>query len=267
MMPFKNENMQNQKKERRRDNLIYGRHTVIESLRSGKVKKVYFYKGMERKFQSELKSICDAECVPMSPVDSEYLQSRLGKSNHQGVLAEIIPFDYTDFDQILQMVEERKSACILVLAHLEDPGNLGAILRSSAAFNITAVILPNKRSALVNATVAKTSAGTLGMVPITVVANLRNAVNMLKERNMWVIGSDSSGSQDISEFEFPNRSVIIIGAESKGIPQLLLSECDYTVRIGINDAVDSLNVSAASAIFLYKASEVLRSDSDGGGLK
>ena len=175
-----------QRKERRRDNIIYGRHPVIEALKTNRVKKVYFYRGIEqRKFLTELKNLCTDNHIPISDVDHEYLQSRLGKSNHQGVLAEIKPFEYTDFNELVSVLKDREKAVILVLAHLEDPGNLGAIIRSASAFNISGIILPKKRSAQVNATVAKTSAGTLGIVPICVVSNLRNAVNQLKIENMW----------------------------------------------------------------------------------
>lgn len=250
----------NPKKTRHRDTIIYGRHPVLEALKRQIIKRVYFYKGMDKKFLEELKAICDEKNIPLKMVDSEYLTSRLGKSNHQGILAEVTPFEYTDFNSILQAVKNKKTACVLILAHLEDPGNLGAILRTAAAFDIDAVILPKRRSALVNATVAKTSAGTLGMVPVALVPNLRNVVQTLKENDLWVVGSDAEAETEISNFEFPSRSVIITGGESKGIPPLLLKECDYTVRIDINKDVESLNVSAATAIFLHAANVARRKE-------
>ena len=256
-MAYKNEKKQGREKTRQREKIIYGRHPVIEALKRQIVKRVYYYDGIEQKsFLFELRRMCDEKDVPLNAVDSEYLTSRLGRSNHQGVLAEVERFEYTDFNSLAQLVKAQETACILVLAHLEDPGNLGAILRSAAAFGIAGVIIPKKRSASVNATVAKTSAGTLGLVPVTLVPSLRNAINELKENDFWIVGSDSSAETEISDFEFPKRAVIIIGGESKGVPPLLLKECDYLIRIGITDDVESLNVSAASAIFLHKASEV-----------
>lgn len=244
------------KKSRRRDVVIYGRHPVLEALKRQIVKQVFYYRGIVQKaFLDELTSLCEEKNVQLSQVDQEYLTSRLGKSNHQGVLAEVNPFEYSDFNSILQKVKKLDKACILILAHLEDPGNLGSILRSAAAFDISGVILPNKRSATVNATVAKTSAGTLGMVPVALVPSLRNVVNILKKENFWVVGSDTDVETSISGFDFPDRSVIIIGGEAKGVPQLLLEECDYRIRIDINRDVESLNVSAATAIFLQKAYE------------
>ncbi len=255
-MANKNDKKQEREKTRQREKIIYGRHPVMEALKRQIVKRVYFYDGIEQKsFLFELRRVCDEKGIHLSAVDSEYLTSRLGRSNHQGVLAEVDRFEYTDFNSLVQLVKARESAYILVLAHLEDPGNLGAILRSAAAFGISGVIIPKKRSASVNATVAKTSAGTLGLVPVTLVPSLRNAVNELKENDFWTIGSDSNAHTEISDFEFPKRSVIIIGGESKGVPPLLLKECDYTIRIKITGDVESLNVSAASAILLHKASE------------
>ncbi|MBU1023737.1 23S rRNA (guanosine(2251)-2'-O)-methyltransferase RlmB [bacterium] len=249
----------NEKKSRQREKLIYGRHPVLEALKRQIVKRVFYYEGIRRDgFLSELVNTCDEKGIPLSKVDDDYLTSRLGKSNHQGVLAEVTPFEYTDFQSLLQSVRHDKPACILVLAHLEDPGNFGAILRSAAAFGISGVIIPKNRSVSVNATVAKTSAGTLGIVPVTLVPSLRNAVNALKEVDFWVVGSDANSEKEISDIEFPERSVIIMGGESKGVPPLLLEECDYHVRIDIAKDVDSLNVSAASAIFLQIASVTMR---------
>lgn len=256
-MENKNEKKPEREKTRQREKIIYGRHPVIEALKRQIVKRVYYYDGIEQKsFLFDLRQLCNEKDVPISAVDLEYLSSRLGRSNHQGVLAEVERFEYTDFNSLLQFVKDRETACILLLAHLEDPGNLGAILRSAAAFGIAGVIIPKKRSASVNATVAKTSAGTLGLVPVTLVPSLRNAVKELKENDFWVVGSDSEAKTEISNFEFPKRSVIVIGGESKGVPALLLKECDYQIRIAITDDVESLNVSAASAIFLQKASEL-----------
>lgn len=253
----------NEKKIRQREKLIYGRHPVLEALKRQIVKRIYYYEGIQQKgFLSELFDTCGEKGVQLSKVDNDYLTSRLGKSNHQGVLAEVMPFEYTDFQSLMQSVKHDKPACILVLAHLEDPGNFGAILRSAAAFGISGVIIPKKRSVSVNATVAKTSAGTLGMVPVTLVPSLRNAVNALKEIDFWVVGSDANSKKKISDIEFPERSAIIMGGESKGVPPLLLGECDYKVRIDIAEDVDSLNVSAASAIFLQTASVTMKKGTD-----
>lgn len=248
------------KKFKQRERLIYGRHPVLEALRRHIVRRVYYYENITNsKFYASLEDACEEKGVEMKAVDIKYLESRLGKSNHQGVLAEVLPFEYSSLESIVRSIRGKKTASVLVLAHLEDPGNFGAILRSAAAFNIDGVIIPNVRSVSVNATVAKTSAGTLGLVPIAQVANLRNAVEILKKEDMWAVGTSPDADRELSEIDFPERSIIVMGSESKGIPQLLLKECDFVVKIDISSDVESLNVSASTAILLYHASRVMKS--------
>jgi 23S rRNA (guanosine2251-2'-O)-methyltransferase len=247
-------------KIKQRDRLIYGRHTVLDALQRQIVKRVYYFENLKgSRFFTELEEICMLKGVDLKPVTEEYLESRLGKSNHQGVLAEVTPFEYYSLESIIHIIKGSKPASILMLAHLEDPGNFGAILRSAAAFGISGVIIPNVRSVSVNATVSKTSAGTLGLVPVAKVANLRNALIELKEENMWAVGTASEAKDDLMDIDFPSRSVIVMGGESKGVPPLLLKECDFQVRIGISPDVESLNVSAATAIMLHRASLAMKS--------
>jgi len=248
------------KKIRQRERLIYGRHPVLEALRQEIVKRVYYYENLKgSRFYSDLEKVCLEKGIDLKPVDNEYLESRIGKSNHQGVLAEVIPFQYSSLETIIESIKHAKVASVLILAHLEDPGNFGAILRSAAAFGIDGVIIPNVRSVSVNATVAKTSAGTLGLVPIAQVSNLRSALEKLKNEDMWAVGTAPDAHKELSEIDFPERSIIVMGGESKGVPQLLLKECDYIVRIDISSDVESLNVSAATAIMLYHVSMAMKS--------
>jgi len=246
-------------KIKQRERLIYGRHTVLDALQRQIVKRIYIYEKIEgSQFYRELEEIALSKGVDLKPVTNEYLESRLGKSNHQGVLAEVLPFEYYSLDSIIHTIKGAKPASILMLAHLEDPGNFGAILRSSAAFGINGVIIPNVRSVSVNATVSKTSAGTLGLVPVAKVANLRSALIELKNEDMWAVGTASDAKSELMEIDFPSRSVIVMGGESKGVPPLLLKECDYVVRIDISSDVESLNVSAATAIMLHRASIAMK---------
>ena len=246
-------------KIRQRERLIYGRHPVLDALQRQIVKRVYYFENLAgSRFYNELEDACLSKGVELKPVSDEYLESRLGKSNHQGVLAEVLPFEYYSLDSIIHIIKGTKPASILILAHLEDPGNFGAILRSAAAFGINGAIIPNVRSVSVNATVAKTSAGTLGIVPIAMVANLRSALIELKKEDMWAVGTASDAKDDLMEIDFPSRSVIVMGGESKGVPPLLLKECDYVVRINISSGVESLNVSAATAIMLHRASIAMK---------
>jgi len=248
------------KKIRQRERLIYGRHPVLDALQRQIVKRVYYFENLAgSRFYGELEEACIEKGVELKAVNEEYLVSRLGKSNHQGVLAEVLPFEYYSLDSIIHRIKGSKPASILMLAHLEDPGNFGAILRSSAAFGIDGVIIPNVRSVSVNATVAKTSAGTLGLVPVVRIANLRNALIELKKEDLWAVGTDADAKCDLMEIDFPSRSVIVMGGESKGVPPLLLKECDFVVRIKISSDVESLNVSAATAIMLHRASIAMKS--------
>lgn len=247
-----------EKRVKQRERLIYGRHPVLEALKQKIVRQVFFNENIASSgFYRELEQACLEKGVEMRAVDEDYFVSRLGRSNHQGVLAEVTPFSYSNVETIIESIKGLDHAVVLILAHLEDPGNFGAILRSAAAFGVNGVIIPNRRSVSVNATVAKTSAGTLGLVPVAMVANLRNALIRLKDEEMWAVGTDSGASQELSEIEFPSRSVVVMGGEAKGVPPLLLKECDYIVRIQISPDIESLNVSAASAIMLYHASKAV----------
>ena len=222
--------------------LVYGRNACLEYLQKGKVKKVY----LQKDFSNE--KILNCINQEYKIVD-KFTLDKMCDGIHQGVAIEVEDFKYSDIYDILE-----KPVCTLVmLDHLEDPHNLGAIIRTSEAFGIDGVIIPKDRSVLVNATVIKTSVGTALNVPVYQVTNLVDTINLLKNNGFWVIGTDMNGV-DYKKVDYKGKSVIVIGNEGKGISHLVEKNCDIIATIPMYGNVNSLNASVAAGVVLYEAS-------------
>ena len=171
----------------------------------------------------------------------------LAKNNHQGVILETGDYNYVDIDEFLN-----KDNCkIVILDHLEDPHNLGAIVRTVEASGIDGIILPLNRSVSVNETVMKTSVGALFNTKICQVTNLSNTIKLLKKNGFWFYGADMSGI-DYHDISFSDKSCLIIGNEGKGLQRIVREECDYIVSIPMYGKVNSLNASVAAGILIYE---------------
>ncbi|MCX7770050.1 MAG: 23S rRNA (guanosine(2251)-2'-O)-methyltransferase RlmB [Proteobacteria bacterium] len=222
--------------------LIYGLHPVINFLKYKKnvVKKVYCNSDVYKKYVRDLWS---------QPIilENRELRKLLNIDEHQGIVADISHFPYVNFEEA-----SKKSKIICILDHIEDPRNLGAIIRNALAFNIDLLVIPNKRACEVNSTVIKTSAGASAIVPVSMVPNINNAIRDLKNNGFWIYGLESQGSIALKDIKFDGKVVIVLGSEGKGIHNLTKKLCDYLVYIETDKKVSSLNVSSASAIAFYK---------------
>ena len=167
------------------------------------------------------------------------------KGNHQGILLEIEDYEYKPLDEI------EKEDVIIMLDHLEDPHNFGAIIRTVEAAGFKSIIIPKDRSVEVNQTVMKTSVGALENVKIAKVGNLVNTIKNLKEKGYWVIGTDMNG-QDYKTIDYTGKIVIIIGNEGRGMSRLVKENCDFIASIPMRGNVNSLNASVASALIIYE---------------
>ena len=172
---------------------------------------------------------------------------KLAKNNHQGIIMIVDDFNYTSIEEFYKM----NTGKIIILDHLEDPHNLGAIIRTVEASGIDGIIIPKNRSVEVNETVAKTSVGALYNVKISQVSNLNQTIKKLKDNGFWIIGTDMDGV-DYRSIDYPDKCVLVIGNEGFGISRIIKESCDYVVKIPMNGKINSLNASVAAGIMIYE---------------
>ena len=190
--------------------------------------------------------------VHREPMES--LDRRSQGLRHQGVLGEGGPFAYAAFEDLAATVREKgDAALVLALDGITDPHNLGAILRSAAAAAVDGIVLPERRSAMVNETVIRASAGTAGRVPLVRVVNLGRALDELKDRGAWIYGLDAgAGSRDYLQERFDASVVLVLGSEGEGLHEKIRERCDGLLRISMPGGTESLNVSASAAVMLFR---------------
>ncbi len=228
--------------------LVSGRNNVKEILknfqRDFKIKRAILSKNFNEK---DIISLLKTRKIDVFYEEKAKLDS-LVKNNHQGVILEVGDYVYSSLDDIIQ---NKEKCTILILDHLEDPHNLGAIVRTVEALGVDGIILPLNRSVSVNETVMKTSVGTLYDVKICQVTNLSNTIKYLKKNNFWLYGADMLG-KDLNNTEFSSRSAIVIGNEGTGLSRIIKESCDEIVSIPMTGKVNSLNASVAAAILMFK---------------
>lgn len=220
---------------------VYGKNVVKEYLNEKcKIKKAYIYeKFSDTNILNQLENI---PCEYLSKFDLDKIEN----GNHQGIILEVDDYKYTYIDDMLD------SRIIVILDHLEDPHNFGAIIRTCEAAGINSIVIPKDRSVKVNATVMKTSAGTLENVNISVVSNLVNVIKKLKKNGFWIIGTDMEGT-DYKNIDYTGKIALVIGNEGKGISKLVEENCDFIAKIPMYGTVNSLNASVAAALVIYEA--------------
>ena len=231
---------------------IFGRRSVMEALRAKRhLEEIWVAKNLKGKILQDLKEEAEKRGVEISTVDKNKLPEDL---NHQGIVAWAKSFEYQDLDNLLLHVKG-SPPLLLVLDHLEDPHNFGAILRTAEAAGVDGVIIPDKRSVEVTPIVSKVSAGASELVPIAKVTNIARCIEKLKEKGYWVFGLDPAEKQTIWEADLNLPCAVVIGNEGKGISRLVLNSCDFLLKLPMQGNITSLNVSVATAVFLY---EILR---------
>ncbi len=228
--------------------LIYGRNPVKEALRSGQIKTVYLTSGFhDQKFLDELK---ENGIKPIIVSNQEMDASCPGV--HQGVAAEIKKYNYSSLEEIITSGKGKKNSIIVMLDGINDPHNLGAIIRSCDVFGVDGIIVSKHNQVSLTATVAKSSAGAISYMKVAQVNNLNNAINTLKENGYWILSTDGMAKQDYNTITYDFPVVVIIGSEGYGVSQLLLKNSDYIVKIPMYGHVNSLNASVAAGILLSR---------------
>lgn len=229
---------------------IYGKNTVVEALKGDKtIHQVYIQDGSK---DQTIWNLCRKRNVPVSFVEKKMFQKELGNVVHQGVMAEIEQYRYYELEEILDSIPKGKQPLLLMLDGLEDPHNLGAILRTSDAVGVDGIIIGKNRSVGLNGTVAKVSTGAIDHVKVTRVTNLTRTLEQLKEKSFWVVGCDLENAKDYREVDYNMPLVIVIGSEGFGISRLVKKSCDLHVVLPMVGHVNSLNASTATAVMLYQ---------------
>jgi 23S rRNA (guanosine2251-2'-O)-methyltransferase len=235
--------------------VLFGLHPVEEAIRSGSRQLDHVSVARERRDDrlERLIELCRTAGVRVSLEPRDQL-TRLARTDaHQGVLAVVRERRFLRIEDLLAPAEAGQYRFFLALDGVEDPHNLGALLRTAEGAGVDGVILPERRSAPVTATVAKTSAGASEHVRIARVTNLVRALEQMKQRHIWVLGLDERGTPDYTEYDFRTNCVLVLGREGAGLHDLVKRTCDHLLRIPMAGQVSSLNVSVAGAVVMYEA--------------
>ena len=226
--------------------IISGKNPVIEAIKAGRQMEEIYLQEHTNKDVVRLASDHNIRYIWMTKQDI----SKILERGHQGIGAKVADYDYVDLDEAL--AKDKKFKLFLMLDGLQDPHNLGAVLRSCDAFGADGVILPKNRSVGLNATVAKVSTGAIEHVDVIQVTNLHQTIRKLKEQGFWIVGTDMDTNQSIHDIQVDTDLVLVIGSEGEGISRLVRDNCDYIVKIPMTGHVNSLNASVSAAIALYE---------------
>ncbi len=258
----RNDNMQDNSRknvnqgEGRSDEIIFGRNPVSEAIRSGRaIDSVLVAKGAKTGAIVGILAKAKEKNLRVKEVDSKKLDYMCKGGHHQGIAAVAAVCDYKELSDIFELAESRGEApFVIVLDEIEDPHNLGAIIRTAECAGAHGVIIPNRRSAGLSFTVGKSSAGAVEYVPVVRVPNIPSVIDTLKEKGLWVFGADMDG-EDYRKCDFSGAVALVIGNEGKGIGRLVREKCDVIVSLPMKGKINSLNASVAAGILMYRASD------------
>lgn len=238
--------------------VLYGFHAVEEAVRSGgrRVEAVLIAQRRPDPRLETLRQACEAAGIPVRRESPEQLTRLAGTDAHQGVAARIVPRKFDALEDLLQPTGRPRM--LLALDGIEDPHNLGALLRTADGAGMDGVVLPERRAATVTPTVVKVSAGAAEHVRIARVTNLARALEAMKRQNIWSVGLDERGTTDYDAFDFRGDFVLVLGNEGSGLHDLVRRSCDHLLRIPMAGGVSSLNVSVAGAIVMFEAARQRR---------
>jgi 23S rRNA (guanosine2251-2'-O)-methyltransferase len=238
-------------------NVIVGRHPVIEALRSGTlIEKILISKTTHGEALHTIRQMARERQILCVDVQAEKLSKYTDSQTTQGIVAIVGEKVYCEVDDILAIAEKRQEKpFILIFDEIEDPHNLGALIRSAVCTGAHGGIIPKHNAASVTETVAKTSAGASAHFPIAKVTNIAQTIDELKERGVWIVGTDVAAKQTFMQIDYTMPVAIVVGNEGRGMRRLVKEKCDFLVTIPMAGALDSFNASVAGALLMY---EVLR---------
>lgn len=236
------------------EELIVGRNSVIEALRSGRsMNKLFIQDGIKGGSIGEIIAMAKESGIIVEYIKTEKLNQLAEGLRHQGVAAMAAPVRFYELEEVLDRAKEKgEEPFLLLLDEMQDPQNVGAIIRTADAAGVHGVLMPKRRSCPLNAVVAKVSAGAIEYVPVVSIGNIVQTLKELKEKGLWVIGADMDGEVDYFSGNLKGPIVLVIGAEGKGLGRLVKENCDVLVKIPMRGGVSSLNAAAAGAVLLFE---------------
>jgi 23S rRNA (guanosine2251-2'-O)-methyltransferase len=234
----------------------YGVLPVLEALRAGarRIEKILVAEGTHEKRLSELLDLARQNRVPFQKIPRANLSRFVEEgANHQGIVAFVAAADYADAEELFEEIASKENTLAVILDGVEDPRNLGAILRTVDCAGADGVFIPERRAAGLTETVAKTSAGATEYVKIAKVTNISRLIDEMKERNVWTVGTSAEAKMDYTDWDWTQKSALVLGSEGKGLHRLVAEKCDVLVKIPLQGQIESLNVSVAAGVILYEA--------------
>ena len=234
-------------------NIIYGINPIFEALitKDTIIAELIIQAGKENKRIKQILGLADKKDIPIRYEAKDEINLICGK-NHQGIVARISDFAYKGLNELLYELRDKKDARLLFVDCIEDPHNLGALIRSACAFYFDGVVIQQRRSATVTASVIKTSSGAIFHIRVCMVKNINNALKAAKNSGFWSVGMVLGAKKNIDELDMKMKVALVVGNEEKGIRDLVAKNCDFLVRIPISKEVDSLNASVAGACAMYE---------------
>ncbi len=244
----------NSQEEARFTDVIVGRNPVTEALRSGReIDKLLVAHGSMNGSIRALVAKCRERGIPVKEVDSRKLDFMSGGASHQGVAVVVASHQYSEVADILEYAEQKgEPPFVIICDGIEDPHNLGAVIRTAEACGVHGIIIPKRRSASLNAVVAKSSAGALEYMRVARVTNITACIEELKEKGVWVYAADMDG-QDWCSVDYRGACAFVIGSEGRGVGALVKKSCDATVAMPMLGKINSLNASVAAGVLMYEA--------------
>ncbi|WP_456277100.1 23S rRNA (guanosine(2251)-2'-O)-methyltransferase RlmB [Bacillus sp. AK128] len=236
--------------------IVIGKNPVLEALRSGRdINKILIAEGALKGQTGQIMQLAKESGVVVQIAPRKKLD-QLYDGNHQGIVAQVAAYQYAELDDLFASAKEKgEDPFFILLDEIEDPHNLGSILRTADATGAHGVIIPKRRAVGLTATVAKASTGAIEYVPVVRVTNMARTIDELKEKGVWIIGTDATGTTDYRQMDVTLPIGIVIGSEGKGMSRLVRDKCDFLIRLPMVGKVTSLNASVAGSLLMF---EVLR---------
>ncbi len=236
------------------EELIIGKNPVLEALKSGRdMNKILIAEGAQKGQSGQILQLAKENGIIVQVVPRKKLDQLSSEGIHQGVAAYVAAYQYADLDDLFQLAKDRgEDPFFILLDEIEDPHNLGSILRTADAAGAHGVIIPKRRAVGLTATVAKASTGAIEYVPVVRVTNMTRTIEELKEKGVWIMGTDASGKTDYRNMDATLPIGLVIGSEGKGMSRLVRETCDFLVSLPMKGKVTSLNASVAGSLLMYE---------------
>ena len=241
--------------EKKFDDQIEGRNSVLELLESGKdINKIFITRGEKHGSINKILAIAKERKIIIVEKDKKQMDEMAQEENYQGVIAIVPPYEYVEIEDILEYAKQKQEdPFILILDGIEDPGNLGSIIRTAETAGVHGIIIPKRRAASVNSTVNKVSAGAVEYMNIARVTNISDAIEKLKQNGLWICGTSIDANKYYYNQDLTGPLAIVIGNEGKGIGEKVKNNCDFLVKIPMKGKIGSLNAGVSTGIIVYEA--------------